>query len=143
MDKSVKIDRLINIIERSGLKTQKNFSEKVEISKTYLSEIINGKKLPPKHLGLLLKEKLNVSLDYWENGVGPIFNILPDNKLKYSIRDIDFDTDYSFLLSVSKSKLKELGVLNEYIDHRGGDKFDEYGYDHITILQAKRIGLIK
>jgi len=60
-----------------------------------------------------------------------------------TISDTDFETDYSFLLSVSKSKLKELGVLDEYLIHRGGDKFDEDGFDHITIFQAKIIGLIK
>lgn len=60
-----------------------------------------------------------------------------------TIKTIDFETDYSFLLSVSKSKLMELGVLDEYINHRGADKFDEDGYDHITIFQAKIIGLIK
>lgn len=60
-----------------------------------------------------------------------------------TIKNIDIETDYSFLLSVSKSKLKELGVLDEYIEKRGGDRFDEDGYDHITILQAKLIGLIK
>lgn len=60
-----------------------------------------------------------------------------------SIKNIDIEADYSFLLSVSKSRLKELGVLDEYLTHRGGDKFDADGYDHITILQAKSIGLIK
>ncbi len=60
-----------------------------------------------------------------------------------TIKDIDIECDYSFLLQVSKSKLKELGVLDEYINHRGGDKFNEDGYDYITIFQAKRIGLIK
>lgn len=63
--------------------------------------------------------------------------------MKNTIKNIEFETDYSFLLRVSKSKLKELGVLDEYIGHRGGDKFDEDGYDYITILQAKSIGLIK
>lgn len=63
--------------------------------------------------------------------------------MKKSIKDIDIELDYSFLLRVSKLKLKDLGVLEEYIVSRGGDKFDEDGYDHITILQAKLIGLIK
>lgn len=33
-----------------------------------------------------------------------------------TIKNIDIETDYSFLLSVSKSKLKELGVLDEYVN---------------------------
>lgn len=60
-----------------------------------------------------------------------------------TIKDIDIECDYSFLLQVSKARLKELGVLEEYINRRGGYKFDDDGYDHITILQAKLLGLIK
>lgn len=63
--------------------------------------------------------------------------------MKNKIKDIDIETDYSFLLQVSKSKLKEWGVLEEYICRRGGDKFNTDGYDFITIFQAKLIGLIK
>lgn len=60
-----------------------------------------------------------------------------------TLKSIDIETDYSFLLQVSKTKLEKLGVLDEYIDKRGGNKFDSDGYDYITILQAKIIGLIK
>lgn len=60
-----------------------------------------------------------------------------------NIQNIDFDTDYSFLLQVSKKRLEELGVLDEYLQHRGSDVFDEDAYDHILIYQAKLIGLIK
>lgn len=60
-----------------------------------------------------------------------------------TIKNINIETDYSFLLQISKTKLQELGVLDEYMNKRGGDKFDADGYDYITILQAKLIGLIK
>lgn len=63
--------------------------------------------------------------------------------MKNTIKDINIEADYSFLLQVSKSKLSDLGLLEEYIDHRAGNKFNEDGYDYITILQAKLIGLIK
>lgn len=63
--------------------------------------------------------------------------------MKNTIKDINIEADYSFLLQVSKSKLDELGLLEEYIAQRAGDKFNEDGYDYITILQAKLIGLIK
>lgn len=59
------------------------------------------------------------------------------------IQNIDFDVDYSFMVQVSKKKLEELGVLDEYLQKRGSDNFDEEGYDHILIYQAKLIGLIK
>ena len=59
------------------------------------------------------------------------------------IQNIDFDVDYSFMVQVSKKKLKELGVLDEYLQKRGSDTFDADGYDHILIYQAKLIGLIK
>lgn len=60
-----------------------------------------------------------------------------------NIKNIDFDTDYSFLIRVSKKRLEELGVLEEYLQHRGSDVFDEDDHDHILIYQAKLIGLIK
>lgn len=63
--------------------------------------------------------------------------------MKNAIKDINIEADYSFLLQVSKSKLDELGLLEEYIAHRTGNRFNEDGYDYITILQAKLIGLIK
>lgn len=59
------------------------------------------------------------------------------------IKNIDFETDYSFLVQVSKKKLKELGLLDEYLQKRGSDNFDADGHDHILIYQAKLIGLIK
>lgn len=58
------------------------------------------------------------------------------------IKHIDFETDYSFLLRISKIRLQELQVLEEYLYKRGGDKFDDDGYDYITIFQARLIGII-
>ncbi|WP_312139473.1 hypothetical protein [Sphingobacterium sp.] len=63
--------------------------------------------------------------------------------MKNTIKDINIEADYNFLLQVSKAKLDELGLLQVYMDHRGGNKFNEDGYDYITILQAKLIGLVK
>lgn len=60
-----------------------------------------------------------------------------------TIKNIDVETDYAFLVKISKRKLEELGALEEYIQKRGGDNFCEDGYDYITILQAKLIGIIK
>lgn len=60
-----------------------------------------------------------------------------------TINNIDFDCDYSVLVSISRRRLEELGVLDEYINLRGKDSFDSDGYDFITIFQAKLIGIIK
>jgi len=60
-----------------------------------------------------------------------------------TINNIDFECDYSVLVSISRSRLEELGILDEYINLRGRDPFDSDGYDFITIFQAKLIGIIK
>lgn len=46
-----------------------------------------------------------------------------------NIQNIDFDVDYSFMVQVSKKKLEELGVLDEYLQKRGSNNFDEDSYD--------------
>lgn len=59
------------------------------------------------------------------------------------IADINFSTDFGIMVEVSRKTLEKYGVLEEYIQHRGGDKFNSEGYDYLCILQAKCIGLIK
>lgn len=54
---------------------------------------------------------------------------------------MSIETDYRILLRVHKDALADAGLLEKYIAERG-DRFDEYGYDHILLLQAQSLGLL-
>lgn len=63
---------------------------------------------------------------------------------------IDVEADMHFSLEVNLKRLKELGVLNEYLKRRGITKYDNFTdeqlkdeYDYLYIGQARHLGLIK
>lgn len=60
---------------------------------------------------------------------------------KKTLAKTDFD-NIGILILVDKQYLELNGVLDEYIQQRGSDKFIE-GKDYISLYQAKLIGLIK
>jgi len=50
--------------------------------------------------------------------------------------------DFRVLVSVHRDALADANMLEEYLAKRGKELFDEDGYDHITLLQAKLLGLL-
>lgn len=62
---------------------------------------------------------------------------------KPRLENTDFNTFTGVMVQVSKLELEKLGVLEEYLQHRNGDRFDDDGYDYLYLLQAQLIGLIK
>ncbi|NUO01746.1 MAG: hypothetical protein HUU01_14160 [Saprospiraceae bacterium] len=49
--------------------------------------------------------------------------------------------DYRVLVCVSRQALEDAGMLQEYLQKRE-DCFNDEGYDHISLLQAKMLGLL-
>lgn len=59
-----------------------------------------------------------------------------------TIKEIDFSCDTGVLVKVSKKRLEELGVLEEYIQRRGRNVFEDKEYDYLQIIQAELLGII-
>lgn len=63
---------------------------------------------------------------------------------------IDVECDIHFSFKVNLKRLKELGVLNEYLKRRGITRYDNFTdeqlkeeYDYLYISQGRHLGLIK
>ena len=57
----------------------------------------------------------------------------------------EISTSHHFLVSVNLEKLKDMGILEAYLERRA-KKYEDFAdtgyYDHITIFQAQLIGFI-
>ncbi len=62
--------------------------------------------------------------------------------MEKTIKEIDFSCDTGVLVKVSKKRLEELGVLEEYIQRRGRNVFEDKEYDYLQIIQAELLGII-
>ncbi|OOG19171.1 hypothetical protein BWD42_04275 [Sphingobacterium sp. CZ-UAM] len=117
---SQKIDRLLKIIKESEFKTNALFAKAIKMSPSYLSEVLNGKKEPPKYLGLKLEKFLNVNIDWWETGVGAVY-LTPKDSSEFDFANTSFaDKDKLILnLETQVAELREdkkrlLKELEEY-----------------------------
>ncbi|QWK19738.1 MAG: XRE family transcriptional regulator [Hydrogenobacter thermophilus] len=76
-------ERLKTLIGILGL-TQREFAERVGVSKSLISEYVHGKRIPPKKTLALISKTFNVSMRWLAEGEGEMF--LP----KESVEELEF-----------------------------------------------------
>ncbi|MGJ1267342.1 helix-turn-helix domain-containing protein [Sphingobacterium spiritivorum] len=122
---SQKVDRLNKIIKESEFKSNLSFAKAIKMSPSYLSEVLNGKKDAPKYLGLKLEKFLNVNVEWYETGNGPVYS-QPKEKSNFNFANIneldglrnlisEKDKTITALLDQIKSKEEIIDMLKEQI----------------------------
>ncbi|PPK99041.1 XRE family transcriptional regulator [Parapedobacter indicus] len=89
---SQKLLRLREVIRDLGLKDDNEFATRIELGKSYLSEILSGKKNVPKTMAARLYKHLGVNIDWFESGEGEKYlnkNTGIAKGQSYTIEDVD------------------------------------------------------
>jgi len=98
-------DRIREI--RTDLKlSQREFSQKIQITQSHYSDMESGKILPKERYLTLISSKFGVNFDWLKTGKGQKFNSKPDLRLEYLV-DIFKQLDHQ-LQDVVLDHLKKL-----------------------------------
>lgn len=79
-----KVSRLRHIMTSLGINDDKEFAKRIDLSKSYISEIFSYNKNVPRTMKGRLKEFLNISEDWFEKGEGEMIMEANDSILNHS-----------------------------------------------------------